>query len=90
MHREPPIRGLPESVMFIRISMATTGIIATASGLFAVGLTVFRTFNPPPVPIPLPRPLLVVFTFSFLLGFTLQGVCWVMAATSKRLWNSTS
>lgn len=76
--------------MFIRIFMATTGVITTLSGLAAVGLTAFRTINPPPVPVPVPRALLIVFTFSFLLSFTLVGVCWVMAAMSKRLWNSTS
>ncbi len=89
MSRTPPIKGAPEPGLFIRIFMATTGIITSISGLFAIVLTVLRLFNPSPTPAPLPRVLAVTFTFSFLLGFALQGACWVMAALSKRVWNST-
>jgi len=80
----------PEPVMFIRLFMAVTGIITSVSGLLVLVLTVLRQLNPAPAPLPVPRPLLVVFTLSFLLGSTLQGMCWVMTAMSRRIWNSTS
>jgi len=84
------LRERAEPVVFIRIFMATTGIVTVVTGIFVVVLTVWRLQNPIPALLPVPRALVAVFTFGFLLSFLLAGVCWIMVALSHRLWNSTS
>jgi hypothetical protein len=76
-----------EPVVFIRIVMATTGIVTVVSGLFLVAVALWRVNNPAPAVVPLPRALTVIFSFTFLLSFLLKGVCWVMVALSPRLWD---
>jgi cytochrome b subunit of formate dehydrogenase len=82
-----------EPVVFIRIFMGTTGIIAVVSGLFLLGLALWRLQHPVIAGAPAvqpPRVLTQLFTFAFLVSFLLKGVCWIMVALSPRLWNSTS
>lgn len=79
-----------EPVVFIRIFMATTGVITVMSGLFVAMLTAWRMENPLPAPLPIPRAVIGVFTVTFLVGFVLKGVCWIMVAMSGRLWKTSS
>lgn len=79
-----------EPVLFVRIFMATTGILTVVSGFFLVGLSIWRIANPAPAPLPVPQPVVLIFTMAFLLSFLLKGICWIMVALSNRLWKSTS
>jgi cytochrome bd-type quinol oxidase subunit 1 len=78
-----------EPVVFSRIFMFTTGIITILSGLFATGLTLMRLLYAPAT-IQLNRSVLVILSLMFVLGYLLSGVCWIMAAMSRRIWNSIS
>ena len=78
-----------EPVIFVRMFMGTTGAIAMVAGLYLLGIAVWRIGNPAPAPIPVPRALNVTFTLAFVLSVFLIGVCWIMVALSRRLWESS-
>jgi len=86
----PKFRKPREPVVFIRLFMATVGVVTVVSGSVLVALAVWRLSHPAPAALPVPRVVGTVLSFAFLLGFLLSGICWIMVALSDRLWNSTS
>lgn len=79
-----------EPVLFERIFIGTSGVLAFVSGAYLLALGVWRLWNPAPAPPPLPRTLTVTFTFAFIVSVLATGVCLIMIALSERVWKSTS
>ena len=79
-----------ENVIFVRIFMATTGILTVVAGAFLLGVGIWRLTHPFPTPLPI-RPLFAtLISFTFLISMLLRGVCWVMVSISERLWTNNS
>jgi hypothetical protein len=81
---------LVEPVLFIRIFLATVGVISVMSAAFLVAAAVWRLGHPAPAALPVPREISIALTFTFLLSAALGGVCWIMVALSPRLWKPRS
>lgn len=71
---------------FVRIFMATTGIIAAISGFYLLGVVIWRAMGYASPP----RAVSLIFSIAFVVSFLLTGVCWILIALSDRLWKSTS
>lgn len=68
--------------LFIRILMATTGVITSLAGALLCALRVAEYLALESSPDFVPRTL----TISVLFGVALTGLCWIALSLSDRLW----
>lgn len=71
---------------FVRILFGVTGIIQIISGVYFVLAGLIRFLDGPAMP----RTLTVGAAVAFLLGASLQGICWLILSLNTRFWHRRS
>lgn len=79
---EPVERRRGGAALFVRILMATTGVITSLAGALLCALRVAEYLALESSPDFVPRTL----TISVLFGVALTGLCWIALSLSDRLW----
>ena len=69
---------------FIRLLVAVTGIIEILSALYFLIVAIVRGLGGPVFP----RAVTLTATIVLVLGFLLQGICWLVFGLNTRIWHT--